>query len=275
MGNPLGEIYSQDSGQASVDSGQTGVQNDGQAQGTGYNPNFQPLLADIPQDLHSKVLPHLQQWDKGVNERFEKLQSDYAPYKPILSSGATPEMVQSGLDILGALERDPQGVYNALREAYKFGDVQDPSGAGQGQAPTALQPPTQEPDPYAQRFQQVEQANITLAQHVLEMRQQEDEARQDAMIAKEFSDAHSKVGAFDDTWVRAHCIADPNLSIEQAARNYQNWYNAEMAKHGARPIITGSSGGGVPGNNVDPTKLSGKDTRNLVADMIRQARAQT
>lgn len=278
MGNPFGEqIYGQDSGQSSVDNSQSGMQDGGQAQGTGYNPNFQPLLQDIPQDLHSKVLPHLQQWDKGVNERFEKLQSDYAPWKPVLSSGVTPEMVQNGLNLMNLLETNPQGLYQALADNYKFGQNQEQGlpGAGQGQTPPVQQAPTQGPDPYDLRFQQMEKNFTTVAQEVLNMRQAEQDARQDAMIAQEFDNAHRKLGAFDDQWVRAHCIADPNLSIEQAAKNYQTWYNGEMAKYGARPIITGSSGGGVPGRNVDVTKLSGSETRALAADMIRQAKQQT
>jgi hypothetical protein len=274
MGNPFGDqIYGQDSGQSSLDNGQLDGQYGGQAQGTGINPNFQPLLSDIPQDLHSKVLPHLQQWDKGVQDRFEKLQSGYAPWKPILSSGATPDMVQNGLNLVNLLETNPEGLYRALVEHYKFGQEQEPAGAGQGQTPPNQQAPAQVPDPYDLRIQQMEQNFTTVAEHVLAMRRQEEEARQDAMIAAEFKSAHDKLGNFDDQWVRAHCIADPSLSVEQAARNYQSWYNAEMAKHGARPIITGSSGGGVPGQNVDVTKLSGAQTRTLAADMIRQAKA--
>jgi hypothetical protein len=265
MGNPLGEIFSQES----VDTGAGAVQNDGQAQGTGYNPNFQPLLNDIPQDLHQKIIPHLQQWDKNFNDRVGKLQSDYEPWKPVLNSGATPDMVQTGLNILNLLERDPKALYDALVENYKFEQEQQQAGpvTGQGQQ-------QQQEDPYDLRFKQMEQNFTTVAQHVLDIRRQEQEAQADAIVAQEFSQAHKKLGDFDDNWVRAHCIADPNLSVEQAASNYQQWYNAEMAKHGARPLITGSSGsGGVPGSQVDVTKLSGQQTRGLVADMIRQARA--
>jgi hypothetical protein len=267
MGNPLSEIYPQDGGQSSLDNNDNVGQYGGQAQGTGYNPNFQPLLNDLPQDLHEKVLPHLQQWDKGVNERFQQLQSEYAPYKPILSSGVTPEMVQNGLNIMNLLDTNPEGLWRALQDNYKFGQ-QEP--AGQGQLPS--QQPV-EPDPTDLRFKQMEQNFTTVAEHVLQMRQQEEQARQDAAIANEFNAAHKKIGNFDDTWVQAYCYANPSKSVEEVGRMYQQWHAAEMAKHGARPIITGSSGGGVPGNNVDVTKLSGKDTRNLVADMIRQSRA--
>lgn len=274
MGNPFGEqIYGQDSGQSSVDNSQSGMQDAGQAQGTGYNPNFQPLLNDIPSDLHAKVIPHLQEWDKNYGQ----LQSEYAPWKPVLSSGVTPEMVQNGLNLMNLLDSNPEGLWRALGDNYKFGQEQQQqanAGAGQGQTPLVQQQQQEQPNPYDLRFQQMEQNFTTVAQHVLQMRQQEEEARQDAAIAAEFEAAHKKLGKFDDQWVRAHCIADPNLSIEQAARNYQQWFNSQMAQYGARPIITGSSGGGVPGANTDVTKLTGAQTRSLAADMIRQARAQ-
>jgi hypothetical protein len=34
------------------------------------------------------------------------------------------------------------------------------------------------------------------------------------------------------------------------------------------------AGGGLPGNNVDPRKLSDKDTKSLVAQMVEQANQQ-
>lgn len=269
MGNPFGGDNS------SLDNSNQNMQNGDQAQGshsTGYNPNFQPLLNDLPQDLHGKVLPHLQQWDKGVNERFQKLQSDYEPWKPILNQpGVTPDMVSTGLGMLNLLETNPEALYKALVENYKFGQNQD-SQAGQGQTPPVQPTPTD--DPLDPRFQQLENNFATLAQHVLEMKRQEDEARADQAIAAEFAAAHKKLGDFNDKWVQAHCIADPSLSVEKAASMYQEWHRAEMAKHGARPLITGSSSGGVPGQApTDVTKLSPKDTRTLFADMLRQAKA--
>lgn len=275
MGNPNGEWnFGHDSGQSSLDNGQQGVQYGGQAQGTGINPNFQPLLSELPQDLHGKVLPHLQQWDKGVNERFEKLQSDYAPWKPILSS-ATPDVVQNSLALMNLLETNPKGLYEALRESYRFDQEQQQIQAGQGQAPPQ-QAPTHHLDPSVDmRFKQMEQNFTTVAEHVLQMRKQEEEARQDAMLAKEFEDAHKKMGDFDETWVRAQCLVNPNMSIAEGAKLYQQWYAAEMAKHGARPILTGSSGGGVPGPNVDVTKLNGQQTRAAALDIFRQMRRQS
>lgn len=277
MGNPWGDqIYGQDSGQPTIDKDQSGSYDGNQAQGTGVNPNFQPLLNDLPQDLHSKVLPHLQQWDSGVNRRFEKLQSDYAPWKPVLSSGVTPDMVQNSLALMNLLDSNPEALYKILADTYKFDKANE--NAGQGQPPSNQQAPVDEIPDYArslqQQYGQMEQNFTTLAQHVLEQRRAEAEAREDATLANEFKAAHNKIGEFDDEWVKSRCLADLNLSVEQAARQYQDWERGVLARHGARPIITGSSGGGVPGQgNIDVRKLNGAQTRGLAADMIRQMRA--
>lgn len=264
MGNPFGETDNNSSLDIGADVGQNGDQ----AQGTGYNPNFQPLLSEVPQDLHPKIIPHLQQWDRGVNDRFQKLQSDYAPWKPILSSGVTPDMAQNGLNILSLLERDPEALYRVLVDSYGFGKQEEESPSDQGQQ----QQQQQQLDP---RYDQLSKNFEVLAEHVLKGARQEQEAAADRALAVEFDQAHKKLGEFDDMWARAYCIANPEASVERAGKAYQEWYAQIAAKHGARPLISGGSSGGVPGlGSQDPSKLSGKDTRSLVADMLRQAKAQ-
>lgn len=271
-----GQIYGQDSVNSSIDNNRTDVLNDVQAQGSGINPNFQPLLNDIPQDLHSKVIPHLQQWDKGVQDRFGKLQSDYAQWKPIVGSGATPEMVQNSIALMNLLESNPEALYKALVDNYKFGQEQ----AGQGQTPPNQQAPVVDDVPdYVKNLQsqygRMEQGFTTLAQHVLQQRQAEEQAKEDAALANEFKAAHDKLGNFDDAWVRGHCLANLNLTVEEAAKQYQAFEASIAAKYGARPILTGSAGGTIPGqNSVDVTKLNGAQTRSLAVDMIRQMKAQ-
>lgn len=276
MGNPFGEVFNQGDN-SSIDSGQAGVQNDGQAQGTGYNPNFQPLLNDLPQDLHPKVLPHLQGWDQQVNSRFEKLQSDLAPFRSVLNQpGVTPEMLSNGLAMLNLLESNPRSLYDTLGSSFNF-TVDSQQGSGQGQSLPGQDGQQSAEDPYAAKFAQMEQNMMKLGEHVLNGERAKQAAAEDAALAKEFADAHDKLGKFDETWVQARLVMNPDLSVVDAAKQYQTWFNQQLAAHGARPIIAGNSGGsgGVPGQTTtDVTKLSGKETRNLVADMIIAAKRQ-
>lgn len=269
MGSPFGEIFNDDN--SSLDNSTSTGQDDsnGQAQGTGYNPAFQSLLNDLPQDLHSKVIPHLKQWDSSVNQRFQKVQQGYESWKPIINMGVAPDTVQAGLNLVNLLESNPEALYKALVDYYKFGDQEDKSSQGQTTEPSV------EEDPYKDKFAQMERGFNTLAEHVIQQRQQEEESRYDAALDQEFKAAKDKYGdIFDEEWIAARCLANPNLTIDQAAGMYQQWYQQQMSKFGAKPLIMGGGGGGLPQENLDVRKLDGKQTRSLVAQMIEHAKSQ-
>lgn len=278
MSSPFGNIFNNDdSSLDSTDSqGQTGDIGQ-QAQGNnGFNPAFTPLLNDIPQDLHSKVLPHLQEWDKGVAAKLNKVQQGYEPWKPIIDMGVTPENVQIGLNLINLLEQQPETLYRALVDYYHFGDQQQQGAPGQGQnTGNQQQQQQQEEDPYAQKYNQLEQGFNTLANHVLSQNKQQEQARADQALDTEIQAARKQYGdVFDEEWIIAKCMANDKLTIADAAKMYSEWYQKQAAKFGARPLIMGAGGNGLPQQNVDVTKLSPKDTRSLVAQMIEHANMQ-
>jgi hypothetical protein len=255
---------------SSIDSGASSGQNDGngQEQGNSFNPAFQPLLNELPQDLHAKVVPHLQNWDKGVTQKFQTVQQEYEPWKPIIKMGVTPDTVQAGLNLVNMLETNPEALYKAMVDYYKFGQDQDSTSQG----PSKEQ--QQEEDPYKDRFAQMERGFNTLAEHVIQQRQQEENAKADAALEQEFKAAKDKYGEiFDEQWIQSRCLADPNLSVMDAAGMYQQWYQQQAAKFGAKPLIMGG-GGGLPQNTPDPTKMTGQETRGLVAQMIELSKQQ-
>src|SRR5689334_15153195 len=104
---------------SSIDNGNFGDQ-DGpsQAQG-GINPAFNPLLQELPQDLHEKILPHLKSWDEGVNNKLRSVQQQYEPWKNIIGAGVDPDTAQAGINMINMLEQNPKLLYDALRDYYK------------------------------------------------------------------------------------------------------------------------------------------------------------
>lgn len=269
MSGPLDNLFSDDS---SLDTGSgTGQNGNGMAQGN-YNPVFNEVLGQIPQDLHDKVVPVLQKWDQNANTKYQTVQQQYEPWKSVIGSGVTPDIAQAGLNLINMLETNPQALYDALRNYYKFDEQQqnNQGAPSQGQGTTEQQNQIIE-DP---RFAQMEQGYSTLAQHVLQMQQEKVNAQADAALEEEFAAAKSKHGEFDIEWVTAKCIANPNLTVDQGAQMYKQWYQQQAAKFGARPLIMGGGGSGVPQENVDVRKLDGKQTRSLVAQMLDQANAQ-
>src|SRR6185503_19536475 len=82
------------------------------------NPAWQPLMEVIPTQFASQVTPILQQWDKGVQDRFQTVQSTYAPYKDFVDQGVKPEEIQAARALMQALEADPRSFYDRMGQYY-------------------------------------------------------------------------------------------------------------------------------------------------------------
>lgn len=237
----------------------------------GGNPAWQPLLADLPQELHAKVTPHLQNWDRGVNDRFQKVHSEYEPWKDVIKSGAEPDVAKFALNLLNQLEQDPALVYKAIGDYYKLG-TPEPQLPKQG----PVEPET--PDPVKTQLDELARQNQIMAQVLVQQRENEVRAQQqakaDAALEEELTAAKKKFasyGDFNERYVLS--MMQSGMTAEQAAQDYFNWRAEEVKKGAPRPLIVGS-GGGMPGQNADTRKMDDRGVKNLVADMLRAAAEQ-
>jgi len=87
---------------------------------SGHNPAWNELLDTVPEEFHKHMLPHLQGWDKGVQERFQTVQQQYAPFKEFLDRKVSMEDLNAGLNALVNLRNDPRGFYDAIGNHFKF-----------------------------------------------------------------------------------------------------------------------------------------------------------
>lgn len=237
-------------------------------QGTGGdgNPAWQPFLEAVPQEYHEKVTPLLQEWDKNVNNRFEKVHSDYADFKPFKDNGVTRAQLEQGLNLLNAISADPLQVYKAMKEAYKFED--DTAPAGQGQ-----QEPKVDEEPWKKGYEELRTNYETVAKVLVAKQEAEENARQDKILADEFDRLKTAYGSYDEEWVLAKLMVDPRKTPEAAVKEFKAWESQQQARFGPKPLfITGN--GGVPSGNVDPRKLNDRQTRDLVAEMLQHAQRQ-
>src|SRR5215510_13309568 len=86
-----------------------------QDSGTGaINPAWNEMLGGIPSEYHSQVIPHLQKWDKGVNDRFQQVHSQYEGYRPFIENQVSPEDINFSMGLLNAINNDPIAVQQAL-----------------------------------------------------------------------------------------------------------------------------------------------------------------
>lgn len=231
--------------------------------GSNGNPAWNEFLEAVPQEFHNKVTPVLEKWDKGVQERFQKVHSEYEPWKPILKTGVDPETTQFALNLLNTLNDNPELVHKAIGDYYKLGDK---APVEQGQVE-----PVDQDDPYKAKFEQLEQQANTMAQILLKQREEQVNAQADAELDQELAKLRKTYGEFDEEYILAKMTN--GHSAEDAVKSYYQAVERMAKSKMPRPLIMGG-GGGVPGQNVDPRKLSDSGTKNLVVEMLKAAADQ-
>lgn len=235
----------------------------GEQQGTGINPNWNEYLKDVPQELHEKVIPAFQQWDKGFQAQVQKVHSQYEPWKDVINTGGDPQYVSQAVNILRQMESNPEFVYKQMKEYFGFDKEADSSKPdGQGQ-----QEPVDTVDPVIANLQQ--QVNL-MTEYLQGSRQQQLEAEQEALLDKDMAAAKSKYQVSDpffDEFVMTKLYANPQMTVDDAAQQFMSWAEKAASVHRPRPLIMGG-GGGVPGQNVDVRKMNDKGTKNLIVQML-------
>jgi hypothetical protein len=76
------------------------------------HPAWDKMLAELPEVLHGKVTPYLQEQDRNFQQQLEK----YTPFKDFVDQGITPDVITSGLNLAYAIENSPTDVYESLQE---------------------------------------------------------------------------------------------------------------------------------------------------------------
>jgi hypothetical protein len=243
----------------------------------GINPAWNELLQLIPSGLHSGVIPHLKKWDGNFQTRLHEVQSKYAPFEPYVDT--PPETLEQAINFYKIMEENPQAVYNQMREFYGFGEESDQGQQGQadlgdGQVPEydldgddILQHP---------KVQELLQNQEVIAQYFVQQQEAEQMAEFEQQIETEMAQITQANPDFDeDDQIMVYRIAAAsNISLTEAANQVKE-YSGKVAQRSAAPhapSVMGASGVVPAAQNVDPTKLDGRGTRQLVADILNQAK---
>lgn len=243
-------------------------------QSEGGNVAWKPFLDVLPSSLHPTVTPVLQEWDKGVNERFREIHSQYEPYKayqPLIDNEVPLESIEYALGLMQQINENPRGIYDALVQTFS-----EEWGLGQ-EAPVADPGYTDQPfgeegytDP---RVAQLEEGFKQLAGLILGERQQvaEQESIQqaDSELDQTLNDLKSRHGDFNERVVLGLMLS--GLSGDEAVAEFQSTVNSALEASRRPPAPGILSQGGVVAPSQDTRKLEGKDTRALVAQMLQQA----
>lgn len=248
------------------------------------HPAWQEILDAIPAEYHDKVTPTLQNWDAGVSRRFQKIHDEYEPYKQF--ADYDPSAIEEAVKIYESLNSDPNATWEAIGRAYGLSPEQV------SQAESSL-----EEDDYdlsdlppalrakLERLDLHEQVLETITQRMLSQQEIEEQAQEDAALEELMGELKEAHGNFDEDYVVGLMAAgvDPDEAVTR--------YKGMVSRFGlAEPRATTppaqasppvevprvmSSGGGVAGlGDQDVTKMDNRQTKDLVAELLRLSQSQ-
>lgn len=248
---------------------------DSSSEGTGINPAWNDFLEVIPSQLHSQVTPHLQKWDQNYQNGIQKVHSQYEPYKFLVENEVPADNVQYGINLVNAIENNPQEVLKALQEwigeeseGEEAPVAEQTSEQGQ-ETPEWLQHP---------EFKQMKDTVTNLATTLQQERDQQEQAKINQQIEKELTDLKTEFGDYDEEWVLIKASNDPNGDLKAAVQAYKNFEKAaieraQQANTNAPPVLP--SGSAPVTQQLNPSTLDDKGRRNLVTQLLQQAKSQT
>lgn len=234
------------------------------------NPAWNDFLSVIPEELHEKVTPVLQKWDQGVNDRFNKVHSEWEDWKPIREQYSVKD-VQWGTQLAQALAADPKRTWESIAEHYGFNSPS--SGQGQGE-PQNGNVASENEDPYSPRLSELENRLEMVSKALLAKHQAEELQAADRQIELELKAAREKHGDFDPEYVTA--LMTTGMSADAAAAKYRTLVET-TAKQFKPPLpsFLGGGGGTAPGNqSPDPRKMNSTERSKYVVDLLNSYKAQ-
>lgn len=231
----------------------------------GPNPAWNDVLSVLPEQFHPVVTPHFSKWDSAAQQKIEAANNslkEFEAYKPFVEHGISSDELEQGIRLMYEINTNPQNVYKALADAYNFDQANAASEVEDGEEDEAT---AVAEDP---RYNQLQQGLELVSKIVLNDAKAKQDAQMDAELNNELSSLTEKYGEYDMDYVLTKMLN--GLSGEDAVQAYQKLVTPKPFA----PTILGNSAGGsgLPSNAIDPTKLSGKETRNLVAEMLAAAK---
>lgn len=250
QGQPLPPTYESIGGGAS-----TSPQ---QSQGT--ESAYNDFMQRIPETDREVVGRYVRDWDANVTRRFQDIHARYEPYNQL---GQYTDLAQYKA-VFEYLRDNPEQVYKTLHETYgQKSATPDPQDEW-GELPPSV----------VQRLQTMDQQGEllrVLAERVIGMGNQTQEASEDAELDKYMNWLSATYGQFDEDYVLAKMST--GMDGAQAVQEFQQKFGGGQSQRQAFTVLSGGGAVGQQGN-FNPAKASGQDVRNVVGQMLKLANEQ-
>lgn len=244
----------------------------------GVNPAWNDVLNFIPEDKRGEVIPKLKGWD----DNFAKVQSEYAPYKPLLENKVTIDEVQRAFAFANLVNTNPRGLYDQLAERFGF---------GQGQQQVNNQEEEEDEDEKPKpldltkipEFQQMQNKLQEFEQAAMRRQEEERLAQERQNIETEFGNIESEMKvklspkAREEVLIRTVKIGDRtgNYDIREGYKDYASFVNQirnSRASANAPRVFSGN--GGLPANSKPMAELSEEERAQRIVAFLEAAGKQ-
>lgn len=266
------------SNDTSTEYSESGVsQESGQTSESNGNPAWDSLLSAVPEEFHNHLKTGFGEWDKGVQNRFQKVQQQYAPlkaYEEFATLGVQPTDINEAMQIRHAMQNDPASLYKWLQDSYNLGQ------ASQGQEEIE-EVELSETDAFFNDPRYVELQNKAnfAEQAIKQFNQQAVTSKVAEQVDTETKAVQEKFPGLNIADVATYALglskndnSMPNLM--QAAERMASFVpNAappvERVSDTAPPVISGNRG--LPMNKINYGAMSSDDRSKLFAELAKAA----
>jgi hypothetical protein len=238
------------------------------------NPAWGEALNAIPPEFHPHLEKHFSDWDKGVQNRFQKVQQELAPlsaYKEFAELGLKSEDINEAMQIRHLLNTQPRDLYEYLEKQHNFG--QESQGQKNAETPDydlSNEEYDLEKDP---RFLAVQQQAAFAQQAIQENQRIQTEAKIQSEIDTEVKAIQSNPAyeglKIQDIAAFAAGLPTANQqgSLIAAAERLAAYLPKERVSDSAPPVLSGNRG--LPAQPMNFGKMSPDERAKFVADYMK------
>src|SRR5215471_18197100 len=238
------------------DAGYGAQPNNQEPQGGNQSGLANDFLSRVPEADREVVGRYIKDWDAGVTRRFQDYAARYQPYDDL---GSYADL-QQYKTVFEYLRDNPEAVYNTLAQHFS--------------QPAAKQTASDDewgdlPQSVVQRLQTIDQQGQllqALAERVIGMGTQTQEANEDAELDRYMNWLKGTYGNFDEDYVLAKMST--GMDGVKAVQEFIQKYGDNQQQRHAFTVLSGGGSVGQQGT-FNPAKASGQDVRNVVGQMLK------
>lgn len=249
-----------------------------------FNPAWNPLFEVLPSEFQKH--PVIRETLKGWDQNFAKVQSEYAPYKPLVENNISIEDIQNSIQLSQLLSANPRYVYDELARRYGFATEQGQQQVEEQQQEEEENTPNLlelENNPQLKAMQeQLTQFQQMFAQQ--EQAREEARIQQEAQqtVQQEWNDLYKSIGVPEGQHLPANVrqeIAQRAVAIGDATGNYSlkagydqyaqlvNYVRNSRANNSAPQVMPGN--GALPSTKKNLGQMSEDERVDHIAAMAK------